>query len=234
MPNDHISILPTSVIDVEKADKRGVDFNAQSSRSTYSPFPAEIAKLCFELFLRDAQHIVDPFAGWGERGYWAREYGKTYTGYDTSEKAIANAKEEFGITNTLGDSRLVTPKAWDGLITCPPYWNLEKYHSESGIDRTKKWDEFLRQYHAILSNFISAAGEKATVCIMVGDWRKNKKYYGLDYETTHIMDKLGYSTFDKVIVSRKKISKIKIMLPQAKRLGYTVKVHETLLVFKRS
>ena len=45
------------------------------------------------------------------------------------------------------------------------------------------------------------------------------------------MDKLGMKPFDKVILSHKKQAKIKIMLPQVKRLGYTVKVHQILLVF---
>ena len=39
--------------------------------------------------------------------------------------------------------------------------------------------------------------------------------------------------FDKVVLSVKKQSKIKIMLPQAKRLGYTVKVHQVLLVYEK-
>ena len=47
------------------------------------------------------------------------------------------------------------------------------------------------------------------------------------------MDKLGMKPFDKVILSTKKQSKIKVMLPQAKRLGYTVKVHQILLIFEK-
>jgi len=40
--------------------------------------------------------------------------------------------------------------------------------------------------------------------------------------------------FDKVVLSSKKYSKIKVMLPQAKRLGYTVKVHQILLVYYKN
>jgi hypothetical protein len=47
------------------------------------------------------------------------------------------------------------------------------------------------------------------------------------------MDELGAKIFDQIVVSRKTTSKIKIMLPQAKRLGYSVRVHESLLVFKK-
>ena len=74
----------------------------------------------------------------------------------------------------------------------------------------------------------------ATYCIMVGDWRKNHKYYDLEFVTSRIFKGLGAEIVDKVVVSRKGVSEIKIMLPQAKRLGYTVRVHETLLVFRKT
>ena len=47
------------------------------------------------------------------------------------------------------------------------------------------------------------------------------------------MEELGMKAFDKVVLSNKKQSKIKIMLPQCKRLGYTAKVHQILLVFEK-
>ena len=66
---------------------------------------------------------------------------------------------------------------------------------------------------------------------MVGDWRKNHKFYDFTYQTEKIMEKCGLKPFDKIILSYKKISPIKIMLPQTKRLGYTVKVHQYLLIY---
>ena len=51
------------------------------------------------------------------------------------------------------------------------------------------------------------------------------------YQTEKILEKCGMKPFDKVVLSYKKISPIKLMLPQAKRLCYTVKVHQTLLIY---
>jgi DNA modification methylase len=120
----------------------------------------------------------------------------------------------------------------DGLVTCPPYWNLEKYNGD-GLDKVKKWDEFKDDYRKLLTRCWESAKVGATYCIMVGEWRRNHVYYDLEGVTRRIMDDLGASMFDQITVSRKKVSKIKIMLPQAKRLGYTVRVHESLLVFKK-
>jgi hypothetical protein len=69
---------------------------------------------------------------------------------------------------------------------------------------------------------------------MVGEWRSKRIYYDFEYETRRIFKELGATIIDQIIVSRKKTSKIKIMLPQCKRLGYSVRVHETLLVFRKN
>ena len=41
-----------------------------------------------------------------------------------------------------------------------------------------------------------------------------------------------YKEFDKVILSQRKITPIKMQLPQCKRLGYSCMVHQYLLVYK--
>jgi hypothetical protein len=80
---------------------------------------------------------------------------------------------------------------------------------------------------------ISVATAGARFCVMVGDWRSKGVYYDITHQTRKIFEKLGATTIDDVVISRKGVSKIKIMLPQAKRLGYSVKVHESLLIFQK-
>ena len=232
-PN-HLEILPVSVIDIAAQKKRQNENHANtSSRANYSPFPDEISTLCYEFYLRDCATIVDPFAGWGERHSKALRFNKKYHGFDTSEYAIEKAKAEYDVDNTHADSTVCDIPVFDGMVTCPPYWNLEKYASDDGIDQIKTWEGFIRRYTRIMKRFYKKAPEGAIFCVMVGDWRKNHKYYDLEYVTSTIFKDLGAHIVDKVVVSRKKVSKIKIMLPQAKRLGYSVRVHENLLVYKK-
>jgi len=232
---DFLSVLPVSVIDIEPQKKRkNEDHNKQSSRASYSPFPEEIATLCCEFFLRDATTIFDPFAGWGERHKAAKDSGKNYIGYDISQVAIDKAFVDYGVKNILADSRKVDPPVFDGLLTCPPYWNLEKYDSSEGIDRDKTWPEFVQHLEDVFKLAYDKAKKETTLCVMVGDWRSKGVYYDLEYEVSRMFKGFGATIIDKVVVSRKKISKIKIMLPQCKRLGYSVRVHENLLVFKKN
>ena len=229
--------MPVSVFDVEKLGKSTIrkkqNHNKNSSRSSFSPFPRDVAEWCSNYFLRDATFVFDPFAGWGERNKAVNDAGKIYMGYDISEKAIEYAKKHFDATNILADSRTEKIPEHDGLLTCPPYWNLEKYDSENGLDKIKKWGDFLTEYENIWKRVIKKAEKGSKYCIVLGDWRKKNVYYDFVFQTEKIMDKLGMKPFDKVILSHKKQAKIKIMLPQVKRFGYTVKVHQILLVYEK-
>lgn len=233
-PGDFLSILPVSVLDIEAQGVRVNESHSNtSSRQNYSPFPKEVATLCCEFFLRDCKTVFDPFAGWGERNAAATSMGMNYVGFDISPTAIEVAKNRNGVSNTLADSLTAPIPAHDGLLTCPPYWNLEKYESSNGIDRAKTWGEFLSLLRRVFERCYLAANPSAVFCVMVGEWRSKGVFYDLEYETRRMFKDFGATLFDAVVVSRKKISKIKIMLPQCKRLGYSVRVHETLLVFKK-
>ena len=227
-----LNVIPVSVIDLtpQKVREAG-EHSSKSSRQGYSPFPAQIASLCFEFFMRDASLVFDPFGGWGERGAAAKTYGRNYLGYDLSPDAIVEAKCK-GVTNILADSCIAEIPTHDGLVTCPPYWNLETYNG-SGIDKAGTWGEFKKSLRLVLSRCWHKAEPGSVYCIMVGEWRKDHKYYDLEGVTRRIMGDLGADMVDQVTVSRKNISKVKVMLPQAKRLGYTVRVHESLLVFRK-
>lgn len=228
-------VIPLSIVDVKKgqSDRRKGDSANQSSRAHYSHFPEEVAHLCIDLFFRNCHTIFDPFAGWGERHFHIKEKGRkdlTYTGFDLNPKAIEYAKKKYGVKNVLNDSRKAKIPPFDGLFTCPPYWNLEVY-GPHGIDRTKSWKAFLEEYGLIWKRCVEAAKPGAMFCVMVADWRNKGVYHDLAFETTRILKDLGLEPWDMVIVDHRKSS-----LPrtwQANRLGYTGKMHEVLIVMKK-
>lgn len=233
----HINVLPCSVVEVEpeRHRQRRVtgDHETASSREAFSHFPTAVGDLCLQLFLRHATCIYDPFAGWGERGSIVRQYGKQYVGIDCNPAAIAFAHTRYGIQNVLANALHVTLPTYDALLTCPPYWNLESYGGD-GLDALPTWESFLDHLQIVLSRAYAAAASPSTFCILSGDWRREGVYYDLTFRINAIMSALGAVQVDSVIASRLNISKIKIMIPQAVRLGYTVKVHETLNVFKKN
>ena len=231
-----VTTLPVSVVELspqEKNMRSGENHNGDSSRKFKSNFPEETCKLVYELFLRDKQKVFDPFAGFGQRAYWAKYYGKSYIGYDISQESIDLAKNLFGVDNILADSSIAEIPEFDSVFTCPPYFDLEQYSSPDGLDKLKDWSDFLICYESIWRRIILSSKSGIKFCVQVGDWRSKGKYYDLVFQTEKIFENWKLTPVDKVIISRLKTTKIKIMLPQCKRLGYTCKVHESLLVYEK-
>ena len=170
MSKQKYSIYPVSVIDTKKPktkmrgsqEKNGV---TQSSRAGFSAFQTEIGTLCAEFFCRDAYLVFDPFAGWGERHRCCKDVSRNYIGYDKSPAAIKYAKDTFNVENHLGDSLVDEIPQHNGLITCPPYWNLEKYEG-NGLSSIKSWEGFLNFYKKILERAAEKADMGSTYCIM--------------------------------------------------------------------
>lgn len=228
------STLPVSVVETgeQSFSQRTGDHDGTSSRAEHSPFPFEIASLCMELFLRDAGTVVDPFAGWGERHKAAEDAGLKYVGTDLSPGAIAHAREMFSVTNHLADCRAFDWPEHGGLLTCPPYWNLESYEGE-GLHQAPSWLEFCEQMESSLLSCMARARARAVYCVAAGSWRHDGVHYDMPHALKCIFYRAGWNFHDSVIISRLGRSKVKVMIPQALRLGYTVRVHEELLVFKR-
>lgn len=228
-----IPVLPISVLPVKaQRGRKNEHHDADSSRANYSPFPAEVADLCLSLFLKDAGHVFDPFAGWGDRHAKAKAYGIAYTGWDISPEAVEVA-EARGLQTRLADSEADVMPWCDAIFTCPPYWDLEAYASPFGLDKAETWDDFQSRIFAVWERCFHACAPGGTWCVLVGDWRKDGRLYDLTYRTQAAFDRLGLVPFDSVVVDRSAVTKIKVMIPQAVRLGYTVKCHETLLVYRK-
>ena len=225
--------MPVSVFDVGRVGDSGIrgrQSTANSSRHTFSPFYADVAEWVVSYLLREKTMLFDPFAGWGERHHAARQARKGYIGYDTSRDALSYASRHWNVENVFADSACASIPSHDAVFTCPPYWNLESYAGE-GLHRCPTWETFLAALRHVWLRVAAMAMPGAMYCIVVGDWRAKGVYYDLTFQMERILQDLRMRCFDRVILSYKKQAPLKAMVHQAKRLGYSMKVHQTLLVY---
>jgi len=192
--------------------------------------------------------ILDPFMGRATRPLMLNHYGFNYKGYDVS-KTIVGINNKMISEKILNDDPLynkqrkiithnsdgttlenLTQNKYDSVITCPPYWNTEKYYDGNNQLSLMKLDEFKQSYKRL---FESLRGKvKNYVIIVVGDVRNGKDGI-FDFSCFNIQEALknNFILWDKVIMENITPT-LHILARRNEATGYVHKVHETILVFK--
>jgi len=244
---DKYNYLPVSIIKIQRNTKeRSLRQNRksntwdkyynESSRRTKSYFDADISEFILKYYARGSRIIVDPFAGWGERHFYAKKFGYSYFGFDISDEAIKYAKINFNVDNILADSRNIplNNEMVDFCYTCPPYWNLEKYQVKDGqLSAYSTYSNFLLEYTKVIKEINRCLKQNSFCVFVVGDFRKKGIFYDFSTDTINIFKANSFSIFDKVIIDKSINYRVPIFLKQADKFGYTVKLHEYILVFQK-
>ena len=121
-----------------------------------SQFRPSAAKAVYDLF--EAKNILDFSAGWGDRlcGFLASD-AVSYTGVDPNKDAVAKycdmldyfyTDRDVTIFNECAEDVDYGDKMFDLVFTSPPYFDLERYTTESNQSwkRYKKLDAWLEGF----------------------------------------------------------------------------------------
>jgi len=247
---DLYPFLPTSVIRLARKNSRqdlrsknertdsaktGDEYAFSSSRSKFGNFDLDIGEFILSYFNREKKRTVDPFAGWGERGLAAKNLAIPYTGLDISKEAISYAKEQYNIDNSLVNS-MHMPFESDSFgfsFTCPPYWNLEKYESVEGqLSDYVAYGDFLAALGVVVRETGRVLSTGSLCSWVIADFRWRGEFYDFSADVSNIFKYNSFSVFDKIIIDKSSRYRIPLFMPQAHRLGYTVKLHEYIIVWK--
>ena len=137
------------VEDIKSYDHNKVkqeDFLKAGRGSFLSKFNSEYAKRIIEMWSKEDDFIVDPFAGRSSRPLVSTLMGRNYVGFDVVKDNLQEAKEQYDILKKerqLGHLKLIHNSSEymdlhlnggvaDMIMTCPPYFNIEKYESADG------------------------------------------------------------------------------------------------------
>ena len=199
-------------------------------------FDKELAKFILKYYARESKTVYDPYAGWGERGNAAKILKFDYIGYDISQVAIDYAEKTYGIKNRLGDSRNtdLESNSMDFSYTCPPYWDLEKYESCKGqLTDIKDYQDFLKELEKAVIETNRVLKENALVCWVVGDFRRDGVLVDFSTDVGLLFRNNGFQLKDKVVIDNSTNYNVPLHLPNSYEHKFTVKVHETMWVFKK-
>lgn len=215
------------------------------SISTFDPFLCEIL---IKWFSNENMNILDPFAGGVVRGAVSTILHRHYDGIDISKEQLAHNNEQwnhiadkYNIDSYpvyhLGDAEIVLQNMqlnyFDMLLTCPPYYNLERYTNEiEDLSNKETYEEFLDKYALIIYKCYNRLKENSFAVIVVEEIRdKNGIMYGFVPDTIRIFQEMGFKYYNEMILENRVVS-LKVRCPkyfdQSRKVG---RHHQNVLVF---
>jgi len=206
-----------------------------------SEFHAGIAENIVRYWSLPGAKVVDPFAGRVTRAVVTNRLGREYHGYEitpnTYKRALAHF-DKLGISPNLylsdGTKLSNTPDEFSDLIlTCPPYYNIERYESVDGqLSDSKTYGEFMEMIDVCAENCYRVARPGSFCVWVVADFRDGGSLIDFHGDTTQSFKKAGWLYHDIIIMEN--ISPFATLTQyQAACKRYVPKTHEYILVFRK-
>lgn len=210
--------------------------------ATYSVFPAPLVEWILLRYAPPESCILDAFAGGAVRGVVSTIMGYQYHGVEIRKAQI---DENHGVLKSLGlkgavyhlsDGRYLDgiEGPFDVALTCPPYYDLEKYSNQpDDLSNLSSYEEFNAGMALSAVAHAKVMKPRAFVCIVVGLFR-DKKGELIDFRahTVENFREAGFTFWQDIILSKNFGSAAKRSTNSWKGLKL-VPIHEHLLVFRQ-
>jgi DNA modification methylase len=235
-------LLGNSFPTIRPYDEYNPDDNTVSVMGT-SIFDPVLCEALYTWFTRPGAQILDPFAGGSVRGIVASYLGRHYTGIDLSaEQIAANIQQGKKICTPdlmpqwiVGDSRDVqslAPGAYDFILTCPPYTDLEIYSDDPKDISTLGYDDFIIVLGDIIKNSVTMLNDNRFAAIVVGDIRdKDGFYHNFPADTIEAFQAAGMRLYNEAIlvtVAGSLPIRVGKSFTASRKMG---KTHQNVLIF---
>ena len=215
--------------------------------SNTSIFDPVLCELMYRWFCPDGGSILDPFAGGSVRGIVANYLGYHYSGIDIRQEQVDSNREQaldiLGMENLpqwyVGDSNIVLEQNWqkqfDLVFTCPPYADLEVYSDMKGDISNMDYDDFIFTFESIMRKACKLLKVGGMAIVVVGEVRNKKgEYYGFVADTVKLMQRCSGMTFYNDAILATSLASAALRAGGNMKSGKLVKVHQNVLMFKKT
>lgn len=250
---DDTSILKRVAENGGVAKARGGGFAKKYDYSTFNP---ALAEFLIKQYFDEGFKIFDPFSGRSTRGLMANKNKVHYHGWDVSPMTVKineNKVEELideqhpffnkshDIIFNIGDGTKldgVQNDFYDGGLTCPPYFNIEKYESVEGqLSDFRKYEQFFeayakgfKRYHDVIKTSDPKNDVFHPFIIVTGNFRQGGFVTDFTRQTREAAEAAGFKLYDEIQhVNNSPFVYLRSRQNEAKKM--VSKVHETVSVF---
>jgi DNA modification methylase len=219
------------------------------AHTTTSIFNPAIACHILNLYGAKATKVFDPFTGGGTRAIICGQAGLDYTGVEIRQAEVDHIKgmvTKMGLTKRItiirGDARKVPQiesQSHDFLLTCPPYWNLERYEGgASDLSMIRSYSQFLAELELAVIESTRVLKPGSVSVWVVGLHRDKQKgrpgeLVCLNHDVARMHQRNGFVLKEEIIIYRKNDQALARSGTFEKGSGFLVRRHEYALVFER-
>jgi len=259
---DRYGIWPVTVWDCNMQDQKTRKLKAligdrgqaregsQKGGGCYQDFPSifnpAVASWILNCFAPDSGTCFDPFAGGGTRAIMAAKHGLQYVGVElranealeTRRRAEANDCTS-SVDIMVGDARDCTADmdagVMDFLITCPPYWNLEKYDGGPGdLSMIEDCDAFFEQMAIVVRECYRLLRPGALACWVIGLHRHpDGTLAPLHHSLSHIHAQAGFALQEEIVLSHKNNGAVQRVGNFERGKRRLIRTHEYVMVYRK-
>ena len=214
-----------------------------------SVFDPALAECLIEWFSKESDLILDPFAGGSVRGLIASTKSRHYFGIDLSSSQIEENNKQLNLAKSgyqpswiCGDSYellstwektgLKKSVMFDFILSCPPYFNLEKYTKDKKDLSNMDWDSFIASYRKIINVSVSKLNDNRFAAWVIGDVR-DKDGFLLPFlsETIKAFEDSGARLYNHAITADIIGSGAMVMKERFRKSRKIVTKHQHCLIF---
>jgi len=225
-----------------KQNYRGAD----TTRITESIFNPAVAAYILNCFAPVGGGLCfDPFAGGGTRAIMAAKHGLNYLGIELRAEevtAVLARVDAAGLRGQVqiecGDSRDCTKIVADGqadfLMTCPPYWNLEKYGGgPNDLSMAPTYSGFLEGLTRVVRESRRVLHRGALACWVVGLHRdKDGGLLAINHDVANIHQDNGFALMEEIVLAHTNNGAIQRVGMFEKGNHRLIRIHEYCLIFR--
>jgi DNA modification methylase len=207
-----------------------------------SRFDPVLCEILYSWYCPPAGKVLDPFAGGIVRGIVASFLGLHYVGVDLSERQVNDNRQrgteyelEIAPEWVQGDSvnlpNLVSGK-YDFILSCPPYFDLEKYTDNPRDLSNLTYKEFLKAYRIVIAHAVGMLKQDSFACFVVGDIRDEDGYMRqFPATTSDAFEDAGARFYNDIVLLDPVFSGAVRARRTFEAAGKVIKLHQNVLVF---
>lgn len=210
-----------------------------------SVFHPDLAAYILNMYAPDAGLVFDPFAGGGTRALMTAAKGLAYLGVELraeeSDRVMQRARDlklDAFVHIETGDSRFCENIAGTDtavfLITCPPYYNLEKYDGGDGdMSMAETYGDFLNMLETVVIETDRVLKPGVFSVWVIGLHRApDGTIYPMHHDLARIHAKHGFRLHEEVIVLHRNNGALTRVGQFEKGDQRLVRLHEYVHVYK--